>query len=190
MEITDIHTQNHSLSTNNHHTVVTRAVNNFLKNNKSILPEASHLTTPNQVWKHIKKLKNKPTTGPDNIPSILLKHLPRKGVVLLTNIINASIRQKYFPTVWKSSIIIPVPKPNKDISDPKNIRPINLLNNISKIMEKVLLTNLTKTAKDDNILPENQFGFRHKLSTVHAVAAVCDAITDRFNLNKHTEDSY
>jgi len=29
-----------------------------------------------------------------------------------------------FPSIWKSAIVIPIPKPGKDHSEPSNYRPI------------------------------------------------------------------
>jgi len=29
-----------------------------------------------------------------------------------------------FPSIWKSTIVIPIPKPGKDHSEPSNYRPI------------------------------------------------------------------
>ena len=60
--------------------------------------------------------------------------------------INTSIVTNVFPKLWKHSIIIPIYK-SGGIEEPTNFRPINLLPILSKILEKVISTQLTKYLK-------------------------------------------
>lgn len=55
----------------------------------------------------------------------------------LLNIMNAYLRERYFPTEWKKAKITTFPKPNKDLKWPENHRPISLLPHLSKILEKL-----------------------------------------------------
>ena len=43
----------------------------------------------------------------------ILKELPRKSLVKLTNLINASFRLKYVPQLWKVAEVVMIPKPGK-----------------------------------------------------------------------------
>ena len=60
----------------------------------------------------------------------------------ITLIVNTSIVTKVFPKPWKHTIIITIHKAG-DIEEPTNFRPINLLLILSKILEKVILTQLS-----------------------------------------------
>lgn len=56
-----------------------------------------HPTSPEEIKSHIKMLNKKKAPGPDNINNQILKNLPHKAIMSLTNIINAILRHKYFP---------------------------------------------------------------------------------------------
>jgi hypothetical protein len=98
-------------------------------------------------------MHGKASPGDDAINNSLLKNLSRKALVFLTYL-------SYFPTKWKHSKVIPIPKPNKDHSDPSNFRPISLLSAISKVFEKVILKQFNEFLSSRNLLPHHQFGFR------------------------------
>ncbi len=48
-----------------------------------------------------------------------------------------------------------------------NYRPISLLSNFSKILEKIVSNRLTAFLENHNLLSHSQFGFRKKHSTLH-----------------------
>jgi len=58
------------------------------------------------------------------------------------------------------------------------------LSNFSKIVEKLLVTRLTSFFKKDKILHENQYGFRHKLSTTYAILHITNKISNNINKKK------
>ena len=60
-------------------------------------------------------------------------------------------------------------KKGKDSSSPNNYRPISLLPNISKVFKTIINDSINSFCIDNSIIPETQFGFRHKHSTIHAV---------------------
>ncbi|MFS5355118.1 reverse transcriptase family protein, partial [Streptococcus agalactiae] len=122
-------------------------------------------TSPTEVEGIIKRLKNRKAPGKDGITNVMVKQLPRKGIAAITNIINAVLRTRHFPTGWKQADIIMFSKPKKDKVMPQNYRPISLLPAISKIAERVILRQLKQEAEDLELLPSEQFGFRNKHST-------------------------
>ena len=69
----------------------------------------------------------------------------------ITLIINTSIVTIVFPKPWKHSVIIPIHK-SGDIEEPTNSRPINLLPILSKILKKVISTQLTEYLDNNNLL--------------------------------------
>ena len=56
----------------------------------------------------------------------LLKHLPDASLLLLLNIFNKICISVDFHPDWRKAIVIPIPKPGKDPTDPINYRPIAL----------------------------------------------------------------
>jgi hypothetical protein len=85
--------------------------------------------------------------GIDGVTPIMLKEMSRKGLVLLTYIFNAILKQKYWPRQLKTAEIIMIPKPGKSPNNVSSYRPISLLPNISKLLEKLLIK---RTRSDPN----------------------------------------
>ena len=55
-------------------------------------------------------------TGPDKVPYPMLKHLPRSGMDFLLHIFNLSWSSHSFPSIWKTSSIIPTHKMGKTLT--------------------------------------------------------------------------
>ena len=84
--------------------------------------------TPSEVATEIKSnLNPKKAPGFDLITGTILKELPRKGILMLTYLINASFRLQYVPDISKVAEIIMIPKPGKPPNDVKSYRPISKL---------------------------------------------------------------
>ena len=77
---------------------------------------------------------NKPT-GPNSIPTQILKISNQIICKPLTYLINISFSNGIFPDLLKTSIVIPVFKRGEN-QDYNNYRPISLISNLSKLMEK------------------------------------------------------
>ena len=75
----------------------------------------------------------------------------------LTHNFNKCILDGYFPNFLKISKIIVLYYGNKDILG--NYRPISLLPQISKILEKIIKSRLNAYINKHNVLHCNQFGF-------------------------------
>ena len=80
------------------------------------------------------------------------------------------------PTMLKIAEVIPIYK-SKNKHGVANYRPISLLPIISKVMEKVIYRRLYDYLNLQSIFYQNQYGFREKHSTIHALTKfVCDTI--------------
>ena len=89
------------------------------------------------------------------------------------------------PNVAKLAKIIPIYKA-KDKKNISNYRPISLLPVISKILEKVVNTNLYTFLEKNKVLYASQYGFRKNRSTVNAITElVCD-ITNAIENKQNT----
>ena len=126
-------------------------------------------TTADEVETQIKCLKNNKASGSNSIPT-------RKSLsVPLAEIINLSFNEGKFPTQLKSANVIPVFKKG-DKSEVNNYRPISLISNISKIIEKLIHRRLNSFLEQNNIFYPSQFGFRDRHSTSHALIEITDKI--------------
>ena len=103
--------------------------------------------------------------GPDDIHYQLLKHLPSSSPSILLEIYNSIWATGNIPKSWKEATIIPIPKPDKDHTDPSNYRPIALTSCVCKTMERMINDRLTWFLESNNIITNFQSGFRHQRST-------------------------
>ena len=78
-----------------------------------------------------------------------------------------SFSTRQFPSVLKIAKIIPIHKKQSKV-DYTNYRPICLLSNVEKIIEKLMYKGLSNFL-DINLIYLLQFGYRPKYSTTHAL---------------------
>jgi hypothetical protein len=135
-------------------------------------------TTVDEILTIIHSLKSKKSSGHDSINTQLLKKL-KNGIALPLEIIaNKSFSEGTFPTSLKKAKVIPIHK-SKEKTLTVSYRPIALLPPLSKIFEKLLAKRLTQFFHTHSTLTDNQFGFRKKHSTLHAVTKFAlDIITN------------
>jgi hypothetical protein len=81
----------------------------------------------------IKKLKDKPTAGTDQVPSFVVKDCGSAFAEPLFIMFNLILKCSVFPERWKESRICPVLKKG-DPSLINNYRPISILSNLSKVL--------------------------------------------------------
>lgn len=123
--------------------------------------------------------------GPDNIPNILLKNLPYSGLNRLTTLFNLVWNNQVFPSMWSQAVIIPIPKPGKDKTNPKNYRPIALTSTMCKLLEKILNKRLKAFLEKNNFFCSQQNGFRQNRSTTDHLLKLEAIITDAFVKKLH-----
>jgi len=104
--------------------------------------------------------------GPDDIHYQLLKHLPSTSLQVLLNVFNHIWMSGNFPPSWHDAIVVPIPKPDKDHSNPLNYRPIALTSCVCKTMERMVNDRLVWFLETNNLLTDIQCGFRKQRSTI------------------------
>jgi len=92
--------------------------------------------------------------------------------------VSATIREN------ENSIIIMIPKHEKDHTISSSYRPIRLLSCLSKLCEKRLLARIIAYLGAHNVIPALQFGFRQNLETIEHVNRITSEIPTAF---KHRE---
>ena len=126
------------------------------------------------------------SAGPDEIHNEIIKHLPQPAVLLLLKLFNKIWQTGSFPDSWRTSTIIPIPKPGKDHSNPSNYRPIALTSCICKVLERIINKRLTYFLEVNNLLAEEQNGFRQNRSTIDHLIKLEKHIKDSFSMKQHT----
>lgn len=103
----------------------------------------------------------------------------------LTYIFNLSFQTGLFPDSMKIAKVIPIYK-NGDRHLFTNYRPISLLPQFSKILEKLFVHRLDNFIEKHNILCDQQYGFRGNLSTSMAVINLTEQISSALDNKEFT----
>ena len=116
-------------------------------------------TSANEINKMIDSLKDKNSSGYDEISTKIIKISKPFIISPLINICNKMLAQGIYPERLKFSLIKPIYK-SGDKSSPSNYRLISLLPVFSKIFKKVIYKRLFDNLNSNVTLNKHQCGFR------------------------------
>ena len=134
-------------------------------------------TDSTEVSNLISGLKNGKASGPNSIPTTVLKHLNIDISTILADLFNLSFTTGVFPDKLNTSSVLPLFKKDSKLLC-GNYRPISLLSNISKLLEKLMYSRLYSFLNIYNCITELQFGFRANHSTSHALVSITEQIRE------------
>ena len=109
-----------------------------------------------------------------------MNNLGTRAIEYITALFNLSVTTCQFPAIWKSSLIIPIPKPGKDTSVGTSYRPISLLCPAAKVLESLILPTINKYLQP----APDQHGFRPDYSATSALLQMTTDIAMGFNQRK------
>jgi hypothetical protein len=172
--------------TRNHITTMTYLINNLLPDDDPTINDEEQRITygdyraitgergrylevnEDEVNHLVSLIKNKKAPGLDNLKGKILKRLHPAITPFLVKIINACFSFSYFPRRWKKGkLVILLKDPNASHTSIKNYRPITLLPEHGKIMEKIV-----RKAVEAELTPlhsRHQYGFIKGRSTTDAL---------------------
>ena len=137
-------------------------------------------TTPEEISDLIQIISSNKSTGSNNILMSILKKLKNEISIPLSAIINNS---GIFLNLLKSAQVIPVFK-NSFRPSCSNYRPVFLLSNISKIIEKLIHKRLNHFLEQHKVFYALQFGFRLNTSTNNALMSITENIQTHSDKNE------
>ena len=133
----------------------------FLKNRS----DDSFFLSPSgkyEIINIISSLDPSKSTGPNSIPTKILK-LPKNDICTqLSDICNVSFSTGVFLSILKIAKVVPIHKKQSKLVY-SNYHPISLLFNLDKMLEKSMYSRIFKFFNDNNSIYPLQFGFRQKL---------------------------
>ena len=121
-----------------------------------------------KVSKAINKMKLGKAAGVSELTAEMLKASGDIGAGLVTELVNAIIAEDAIPGDWQRSIIVNVYKGKGDALDRGNYRGIKLLDQVMKVMERVL----EEMIRDRINIDDMQFGFMPGKGTTDAIFVV------------------
>ena len=119
------------------------------------------------------------SSGPNSIPTNLLKEFSSLFIPPIKTLVNKSLYEGTFPSIFKLALICPIYK-KSDKTKCVNYRPISLLSNLSKIFERIMYNRLEGYLEHNKLIYDLQFGFRKKFSTDHALLSITEQIKNNF----------
>ena len=118
------------------------------------------------------------------IPNDVLKNKNLK--VLLHRFFNVCFKSGLNPSDWDYNDIKPVPKPDKDQRDPLQNRCISILCCVAKVYSSILNRRLQIYLENNNILVDEQNGFRASRSCIDHIFVLVTVLRNRKQLGKDT----
>ena len=119
----------------------------------------------------INDLNSNKATGPNSIPNEIFHLIKLIIADPLSKLINLSFEKEkaiYFDNL-KISKAVPIFKDKGNLLECNNYRPISLLSNINKIIEKLMYKRLYSFLSSHKCIYIHQLGFRKRHSTIHAL---------------------
>ena len=129
------------------------------------LPNSIFVTPVNEdeILKTCEGLKNKKSSGFDDLNTNILKEILPHIKKPLTFLINSSLKDGAFPDVLKVAKVVPIYKKNKR-EDMRNYRQISILSIFSKVFEKIVYNKFVDFLNKNNVLTLAQHGFQQNRS--------------------------
>lgn len=138
--------------------VLTKVIKTIKKNPYSFFLSA---TSEQEVINTVLKCKSKLSTDCHDIDMTIVKWFINNIAKPLTHICNISFQSGRFPNKMKIAKVIPLYK-NESKHSYTNYRPISLLPQFSKILEKLFNSRLENFLNKHQIIIQDQYGFRAK----------------------------
>ena len=106
----------------------------------------------------IKKLGKNKAPGEDGIPNEVWKALGPTAKQVLLDIMNSCLNEK-IPETWATTVTVPIFKKGCK-ENPKNYRPISLLNTVTKLFTCLLANRIQQLTEEEGIIHDNQAAYR------------------------------
>lgn len=138
----------------------------------------SQTITINEYFSALKSFRINSAPGPDLINFEILLNLPVEIHVKLCDYFQLILENGVIPDAWTEFFVIFIPKQNKN-----DVRPISLANCLLKHFEKIIQRKIEFWSEKNNIIPEQQSGFRKNRSCLDTVSTLVTEIKNN-NVDK------
>lgn len=136
-----------------------------------------------EVLKAVRELKNGKASGPDGILNEMLRISCIFNTKFYASIFNSIIKHGIYPDLWKENFIKPIFK-GGCFNNPANYRGVALSSCFGKFFSKILSNRLDKFLDQNNILCNEQIGFRKNCRTSDHIFTLKCLIDKSFRMSK------
>ena len=131
------------------------------------------------------KLFGSKAPGSDGISASILKNCASVIAPSVATLFNTTIKTGHLPKQLKKATVAPVFK-SGDKHVAANYRPISLLPILSKVLEKVIASQLKSYLKEHSLLPAEQFAYRDRHSAEDALVYAVNKLLHTWDVGKTT----
>ena len=155
--------------------------------------QSPHPSMPNITFKTkgiaklLQNLNQYKAAGPDSLPTFILKVAATEIAPVFTKIFQKSYDTGTVPSDWRDANIVPIYKKG-DKQQPSNYRPVSLTSISYKIMEHIVHSNIMGHFEKNNILCDEQHGFRKKRSCESQLITTIEGIASQLPSGKDQVD--
>ena len=142
-----------------------------------------------EIHDALNMLKNGKACGIDEISNEMLKLSSYYMIDHYVWLFNFILKSSIFPTTWRINIIKPIYK-GGGTSDTSNYRGIALSSCFSKLLSRILFNRLDNYLESNNVLNQEQIGFRKKCRTSDHILTLKTLIDKAVKGSKHLYTSF
>ena len=154
----------------------------FLKVDVPYLPD-KYVIRPEEVECRLMRLKVNKATGSDGIPAWVLRDFALYLAGPICAIFNNSLREGYLPELWKTAVVVPLPKKNPPTEVDSHLRPTSLTPVVSKVLESFTCEWMKETIQDS--INPRQYGAISGSSKTHAMIEMLHFILSSLETRSH-----
>ncbi|CAF1009815.1 unnamed protein product [Brachionus calyciflorus] len=133
-------------------------------------------TTANELNDLLSSLPSSSNPGICGIPTKILKSSSLKLRTIIAYLFNCSILSCSIPNDWKTAIVLPLYKNKGSNDNLNNYRAISILPPMAKLFEKLIHKQILAYLNDNNIITNDQHGFRSNHSCESALHEIISEI--------------
>ena len=138
--------------------IVEKSFNQYL-HNRNLYDIILNPCTNEEVRKYISNLTVSKASGPNSIPTSILKNYTDQLIKPLLTILNKSLVEGTFPDLLKVASVCPIYK-KSDRTKCANYRPISILSNLSKFFSRTMYNRIELFLSEFKTIYKLLFGFR------------------------------
>ncbi|KAK3096779.1 hypothetical protein FSP39_003228 [Pinctada imbricata] len=138
------------------------------------------------VVKLLKGLRPFKATGPDEVPAFILKQAAESIAPFLTRLFKQSLDDGTIPNEWRLANIVPIYKKG-DKHQPCNYRPLSHTSISCKLLEHAIHSSVMDHFGRQNILCDEQHGFRARRSCETQLVTTLDEIARNMDDGQQTD---
>ena len=122
----------------------------------------------------------------DEVSAAINQSKNKKSYLDIPNEVNLCFQTGFNPTEWDNSDIKPIPKKDKDVRDPLQNRCISIMCSVAKIYSSIMNKRLQTYLEKNDLLAEEQNGFRVSRSCIDHVLVLSTVLRNRKALGLDT----